>query len=74
MSRLGIGEITLVTLILLVLAPDAVPKLMRKVGQLVASLQKMSKEVNDQIVAPILGERATRIGHRVRRGESGQTR
>ena len=58
MSRLGIGEITLVTLILLVLAPDAVPKLMRKVGQLVASLQKMSKEVNDQIVAPILGERA----------------
>jgi len=56
MARLGIGEISIVVVLLLVLAPDAVPRLMRKIGRYVAVIRKMSKEVNDQFVAPMVGD------------------
>jgi radical SAM protein with 4Fe4S-binding SPASM domain len=55
-SRIGIGEISIVALLLFILAPDAVPALMRKIGRYVALLRKLSKDAQDQIIAPMTGK------------------
>jgi sulfatase maturation enzyme AslB (radical SAM superfamily)/Sec-independent protein translocase protein TatA len=67
-ARIGIAEITLVTVVLLVLAPDAIPKVLRTIGRYMGALRRMSREVEEQFITPIMGESASR-SHRRERGE-----
>jgi radical SAM protein with 4Fe4S-binding SPASM domain len=70
MSRIGIGEISLVIVLLLILAPDVLPKLMRKLGHYVALLRKLSQDVQDQIGIPTVGE--TSVAGRPKHGPRGR--
>lgn len=49
MFRVGIGELSLVVVLLLVLAPDVVPGLVRTLGRVLGLLAKLSQEVQEEI-------------------------
>jgi Sec-independent protein translocase protein TatA/organic radical activating enzyme len=71
-ARIGIAEITLVTVILLLLAPDAIPRVLRTIGRYVGALRKMSRDVEEQVITPMMGESASHH-RRAQRGDATRT-
>jgi MoaA/NifB/PqqE/SkfB family radical SAM enzyme len=54
--RLGFSEVSLVVVILLIFAPDVVPKLMRRLGYYIGVLRKLGQDVREEVVGPMMGE------------------